>query len=629
MSTTWTDILDGAATTYGATQGPTGPAGPTGPQGPPGDVTVTDTSLVTATGATTARTLANRFGDAINVKDFGAVGDGVADDTADIQAALAVGVPVEFPAGTYIVSTLTPPTGAVLFGHGGATIKRKTGTTSHLINISSKQNVTISDLTIDGNRAAVVGSVAGIILQTSAGITLRNLRVINSPWNGVDIRTGTNDTYDTYHDISDCLFDTNANNGLNIYQEDRVKVRGCTFSKNGANGCLCSGIVDADTRDISITDCVAVENTQNGISSLRDTANPPLYYPVHGLVLSGCLCERNNKSGICIQAKRVSATGNVCRGNGVGTTLPGYLINSEYTTFTGNVSCDNTSHGVDFGDCSHFVASGNMFYNNDGHGCEINAVDNFAFVGNVLLANNQTSHAGVNASGIWLQIGAEFLGTSSQTVITNNIITLGPFQRYGIYVLGSPDRVLVGQNSLRSSGTVSDVLFNGSVYGMSGPTAQDNSLIVASYGSNNVKIQTSGVDGVTAGEFVSKVSATAWPQLSGGTASANIGVGGVAGSILNIRSLGGVVYIGDSTTNALLVVPADLADAQVTVDPGTPSVEPRIRITGSGNRDLRLEALGTGTVRFGTHTANADAAITGYVTIKTSDDTTRKLAVIA
>lgn len=43
---------------------------------------------VTATGSTTARSLANRFADVVNVRDFGAVGNGVADDTAAIQAAL-------------------------------------------------------------------------------------------------------------------------------------------------------------------------------------------------------------------------------------------------------------------------------------------------------------------------------------------------------------------------------------------------------------------------------------------------------------------------------------------------------------------------------------------------------------
>jgi hypothetical protein len=62
-----------------------------------------------ATGSTTARTLANRFADVVNVKDFGAVGDGVADDTVAIQAAInsigSKGGLVYFPAGTYLVSS--------------------------------------------------------------------------------------------------------------------------------------------------------------------------------------------------------------------------------------------------------------------------------------------------------------------------------------------------------------------------------------------------------------------------------------------------------------------------------------------------------------------------------------------
>lgn len=47
------------------------------------------------------------------------------------------------------------------------------------------------------------------------------------------------------------------------------------------------------------------------------------------------------------------------------------------------------------------------------------------------------------------------------------------------------------------------------------------------------------------------------------------------------------------------------------------------------NVDLRLLALGAGKIRFGSLTANADAPVTGYITIKDTGGTLRKLAVIA
>jgi hypothetical protein len=52
-------------------------------------------------------------------------------------------------------------------------------------------------------------------------------------------------------------------------------------------------------------------------------------------------------------------------------------------------------------------------------------------------------------------------------------------------------------------------------------------------------------------------------------------------------------------------------------------------IGASTNIDIRMIAKGTGLLRYGVHTANADAPITGYVAIKTDDGVTRKLAVIA
>ncbi|ASV62327.1 tail protein [Vibrio phage vB_VspP_pVa5] len=66
---------------------------------------------IIATGSTTPRRLDDRFADEVNVKDFGAVGDGITDDTAAIQAAVDLASNVKgaviFPHGIYLLDTMT------------------------------------------------------------------------------------------------------------------------------------------------------------------------------------------------------------------------------------------------------------------------------------------------------------------------------------------------------------------------------------------------------------------------------------------------------------------------------------------------------------------------------------------
>lgn len=65
---------------------------------------VTGASRVVSSGALAPRSLSDRFADIVNVRDFGAVGDGETDDTAAIALAAAAGGTLFFPRGTYVLS---------------------------------------------------------------------------------------------------------------------------------------------------------------------------------------------------------------------------------------------------------------------------------------------------------------------------------------------------------------------------------------------------------------------------------------------------------------------------------------------------------------------------------------------
>ncbi|CAH9016435.1 conserved hypothetical protein [Vibrio phage 468E53-1] len=114
-----------------------------------------DLSQVTATGSTTPRTLADRFADMLSVKDFGAIGDGVTDDTAALQSALSAGKPLRLPAGDYRVSSqILLHTGSRLIGEGrdrtSITASGGSGTTM----IATNGNIVdagIEGVTLDAN----------------------------------------------------------------------------------------------------------------------------------------------------------------------------------------------------------------------------------------------------------------------------------------------------------------------------------------------------------------------------------------------------------------------------------------------------------------------------------------------
>ena len=106
-------------------------------------------ALIAAKGSTTKRSLADRFADVVNVKDFGAFNDGTnaAATTTAIQNAVAFvatsGKQIFFPAGTYKISSVISTTGHLnILGEGEKTILDFSGITSGSSGITVTGSIT-------------------------------------------------------------------------------------------------------------------------------------------------------------------------------------------------------------------------------------------------------------------------------------------------------------------------------------------------------------------------------------------------------------------------------------------------------------------------------------------------------
>lgn len=138
-------------------------------------------------------------GAAINVKTYGAVGDGATDDRAAITAAVAaayvLGVDVYFPAGTYKV-TRTPGAfhSLILQSLDGLTIRGDKGRTwikhpadaasgttlCEMLRISDCKNITIKDIGFDGNWGNAVTYVGSASDQVSLAAIPSNTLTVES-----------------------------------------------------------------------------------------------------------------------------------------------------------------------------------------------------------------------------------------------------------------------------------------------------------------------------------------------------------------------------------------------------------------------------------------------------------------
>ena len=373
---------------------------------------------------------------AVNVKDFGAVGDGSTDDTTAIQAAIDSlgndGGTVFLPESVYVISaTLNLEKKTQLVGEGGyflnqftdntytvggTTIKLKTGSNTDMLKVQLdvastgddyRSHCAIRNIHFFGNRSDAQSPATrdnntsgnGIVISGVRYVTLENVIVTKCAEDGVVVQShdyGSGAISSNNLDIRGCAFHSNYGRGILAAGGDSIML-GCTIGYNGNTGISVSGFG-------LINNCLVWDNFGAGVFVASTTETP---------VLVGNKIYDNELSGINIGSTDGHAviTGNMILRNGGGTTSgaenkSGIYIASTRTSgiiISGNEIGNNTGtsqeYGVYFNSSATRVEgfAGNNIYGNTTANITLATTDNIRLHENI--GTSTPKHPGFVAEG--------------------------------------------------------------------------------------------------------------------------------------------------------------------------------------------------------------------------------------
>jgi hypothetical protein len=161
---------------------------------------VAQLGFLQAGGSAATRTIQDKLRDIVSVKDFGAAGDGVTNDTAAIQAAIAAILPtgiVFFPSGRYVHTGLTVSANITLRGESmtATTLINNTDTPSLTVKRTASSgallNCGIFQMTLQGSTGASSAQHGLIIDGCSSGYLVDQVRCLQHGGDGFRIRAGS------------------------------------------------------------------------------------------------------------------------------------------------------------------------------------------------------------------------------------------------------------------------------------------------------------------------------------------------------------------------------------------------------------------------------------------------------
>lgn len=369
---------------------------------PIGEALASSTRFVQDGSGAVLRNAQDKMREQISVKDFGAVGDSVTLETAQVQAALNSGRDVLIPdGGTYVVGALTMTTpGQRLLGNG--TLKAVAGANHQLLRVLAN-DVVIDGVRFDGTAAkSNTGQVNDIIrVESVSGVKVQNCRINGS-----------------------------KGGGIAILNSSRCIVTGNYITSVNDNGIL---VANLGADDNVVSDNIVIgTSSQNCIFLTADSSSLPTTDYIY----------------------RNTVTGNVCRNaTDTGIEVGQHCVDS---TVTGNVVANCANPEILIRDAIGTVVSGNVVH------CDVNG--SATHDGIVWLEHNETNwdyrgictgnviYGRITRSGILLQGANNVLVEGNriqETVATVNATTGVGLVGIGIQVEGTSYGIRIHDNDIR------------------------------------------------------------------------------------------------------------------------------------------------------------------------------------